>query len=126
MSQTYKGVVPMENEDLKKAHDHHEGCCGHDHDHQEGHCCHDDHGEEEYAIIHLTLDNDEEMDCIVFGTFDFEDKSYIALVPYEEDNQDLLLYIYEELENGDLDLQMIPEEDFDRVADEFDRQFPEE
>lgn len=114
----------MENEDLKKAHDHHEGCCGHDH--QEGHCCHDDHGEEEYAIIHLTLDNDEEMDCIVFGTFDFEDKSYIALVPYEEDNQDLLLYIYEELENGDLDLQMIPEEDFDRVADEFDRQFPEE
>lgn len=41
-----------------------------------------------------------------------------------EEEEGLLLYEYEELDDDEIDLKLIDEEDFDSVADEFERQFP--
>ncbi|KGF09998.1 Protein of uncharacterised function (DUF1292) [Urinicoccus massiliensis] len=102
--------------------------CHHDHDHDHNHeCCGGhNHHEEEYPVIHLDLEDGESLDCIVYATFDFNGKSYIALVPEDdmEEEEGLLLYEYEELDDDEIDLKLIDEEDFDSVADEFERQFP--
>ena len=53
------------------------------------------------------------------GIFDLEDKQYIALEAFDETN-DVYLYEYVPTDE-DFELVDIPEEDFDRVAAEFDR-----
>ena len=53
------------------------------------------------------------------GVFDLDDKQYIALEPLDESN-DVYLYGYQR-NDTDFDLLDIPEEEFDRVAAEFDR-----
>ncbi len=84
--------------------------CGHDHDHEHGH--HHNH------MITLTLDDDTELECVVLGIFDVDDKEYIALLPEEGD--DVFIYQYNELEDGEIDLQNIESQDeFDNVAEVF-------
>ena len=101
-------------------HDH----CNHDHDNN---CCgNHQHQEEEFPLIHLELEDGENLDCIVYGTFDFNNKSYIALIPDEGEEESLLLYEYEDLGDDEIDLKLIEEEELDAVADEFERQFPVE
>lgn len=106
-------------------HDNNNGCCGgHDHDHEhdnqhDGCCCgHDhDHDHEEMERIHLVLDDNTELDCFVIGTFQVEDKEYIAMIP--EDDDKVLLYEYHETEEG-MDLQNIEDEDeFNLVSEAF-------
>lgn len=98
-----------------------EGCsCGHDHadhDHE-----HDDF--EDFEIITLTLDDDSELDCAVMNIFEVEEQSYIALLPLggEEDDEEkeVLLYRFNELENDDIEINMIESEDeFDKVAEAY-------
>lgn len=114
----------MTDKDYELAHDHDcdcsdEGCdCGHDHDHDHGHHHH-------HHMITLTLDDDTELECAVLGIFDVEDKEYIALLPEEGD--DVFIYLYNELEDGSIDLQNIDtEEEFEKVAQVFNSLIEEE
>lgn len=70
-------------------------------------------------IITLEFDDGESFDCGVMGVFDLDDKQYIALEALN-DSDDVYLYGYVPTED-DFELLDIPEEEFDRVAAEFDR-----
>lgn len=105
----------MDTKDMDKKH---EGCCGgHHHDH-EGGCCGHHHGEEEEIItLNLELDNGESVECEVVGTFEVDEKEYIALLPENDDR--VLLYVYRE-EGDDVVLENIEdEEEFEKVSDVF-------
>lgn len=73
----------------------------------------------EDEILTLEFDDGESFECGVMGVFDLDDKQYIALEAFDDSN-DVYLYIYEPTDD-DFELLDIPEEDFDRVAAEFDR-----
>ncbi len=73
----------------------------------------------EDEIITLEFDDGESFECGIMGIFDVDGKDYIALDALDESN-DVYLYIYEPTED-DFELLDIPEEDFDKVAAEFDR-----
>lgn len=85
--------------------------------------------DEEDHIV-LTLDDDTELECVVLDIFPFHDKEYIALFPVseEEEEEGILLYEYAESEDGEeIELSQIEsEEDYNAVADEFDRLLAEE
>lgn len=84
----------------------HECGCGHDHDH------------EEFQTIHLTLEDGTEMDCLVVGTYDINDISYIALV--EEEDDQVMIYRFEEAEEGMIDIINIEDdEEFDLASSAF-------
>ncbi len=73
----------------------------------------------EDEIITLEFDDGESFECGIMGIFDVDGKDYIALDALDDSN-DVYLYIYEPTED-DFELLDIPEEDFDKVAAEFDR-----
>lgn len=85
--------------------------------------------DEEDHIV-LTLDDDTELECVVLDIFPFNNKEYIALFPVseEEEEEGILLYEYAESEDGEeIELSQIEsEEDYNAVADEFDRLLAEE
>lgn len=77
--------------------------CGHDHSHD---------------TITLTLDDDTSVECVVLGVFDVDDQEYIALLP--ENSDDVFIYIYNEDEDGEVNLENIEsEEDFERISQVF-------
>lgn len=78
------------------------------------------------AVIHLVLDDDTEMECVIIAVFPVEetDQEYIALLPIEEDDDEeeseVLLYRYAEDENGELLLDnMESDEEYDLAANMF-------
>lgn len=78
------------------------------------------------AIIHLILDDDSEMDCAVIAVFstDTMNYEYVALLPIDEtideEESDVLLYRYDEDEQGEILLDNIEsDEEYDSVADAF-------
>ena len=73
----------------------------------------------EDEIITLEFDEGDSFECGIMGVFDLDDKQYIALEPLDE-SSDVYLYGYVPTDD-DFELLDIPEEDFDRVAAEFDR-----
>ena len=73
----------------------------------------------EDEIITLEFEDGESFECGIMGIFDVDGKDYIALDALDDTN-DVYLYIYEPTED-DFELLDIPEEDFDKVAAEFDR-----
>lgn len=73
----------------------------------------------EDEILTLEFDDGENFECGIMGIFDLDDKQYIALEAFDETN-DVYLYEYVPTDE-DFELVDIPEEDFDRVAAEFDR-----
>jgi len=81
-------------------------------------------GNEELTVT-LTLDNDEELECIVLTIFEIGEQSYIALlpVPEEDDTEDGEVYLYRFFENedGEPTLDNIEDDDeYETVADAFD------
>lgn len=74
---------------------------------------------EENEIITLDFDDGTSFEAGIMGVFDLDGVSYIALDNLDSEN-DVYLYRYIELEE-DFELGDIPEEEFDRVAKEFDR-----
>lgn len=102
------------------------GCgvdCNDDHDHDQYELDFDD--MEDYGTIHLTLDDDTELDCAVLGIFEVEDDEYIALLP--EGEEEVLIYKYKELENDEFDLIPIEDEDeFNVVAEAFELLFSDD
>ncbi len=76
------------------------------------------HEEEMDEILTITLEDDTELDCHILLTYDLDDKNYIALLPV--DSEEVYLYSYEELEEGELELSNIEDqEEFSKAADEF-------
>ena len=73
----------------------------------------------EDEILTLEFDEGESFECGIMGIFDLDEKQYIALEAFDETN-DVYLYEYVPTDE-DFELVDIPEEDFDRVAAEFDR-----
>ena len=95
-------------------------CCGHDHEHDHDH----DHCEEMDTVI-LEDDNGNEEEWAVLGVFGIEEQEYIALVKPE--SEDVAVYRYKELENGDFDIDGIEsDEEFDRVEEVFYALFTDE
>ncbi|WP_069997520.1 DUF1292 domain-containing protein [Cellulosilyticum sp. I15G10I2] len=76
----------------------------------------------EDAVIYVTFeDEDREVACDVLGIFEVDDIEYIALAP--QDEEDVLIYRYSE-EGDDIKLDEIEtDEEYDKVAAEFDEMF---
>ncbi len=80
----------------------------------------------EYDQIILTLEDDSELVCDVLEIFDCDDRSYVALLPQDDPDGDVLLYRYEE-DGDDVNLTDIESDDeFDRVAEAFSEIMDEE
>lgn len=91
------------------AHQHHEH---HDHDHEEA------------QIIHLTLEDNSEIECIVVADFEVEGKTYMALLP--ENQEKVLVYQYKE-NQGELELLLIEDDqEFDLVSKTYNSMLEEE
>ena len=74
--------------------------------------------DEEPVILNIVLEDGEELPCEVIGIFEVDDKEYIALLP--EDDDRVLLYIYSELGDDDVDLQNIEDDqEFEKVTEAF-------
>ena len=73
----------------------------------------------EDEIITLEFDDGATFECGIMGTFELDEKEYIALDALDDTN-DVYLYEYVPTDD-DFELRDIPEEDFDLVSAEFDR-----
>ena len=77
-----------------------------------------DFDEEEPVILNIVLEDGEELPSEVIGIFEVDGKEYIALLPENDDR--VLLYIYEELNDEDVDLQNIEDDqEVERVTEAF-------
>ncbi len=77
---------------------------------------------EEKIVITLEFDNDEKVDAEPLFIFDVNGKDYVALVPVDEEADDVFLFIYNELENDEFEfLDIESDEEFDLVCKEFER-----
>lgn len=77
--------------------------------------------DEELVVVPLTLENGTQVNCYVIAVFDVLDKEYIALLPVEEHQDELLLFRYKTLADDEIELQNIDDEvEFERVVEFFD------
>ena len=91
-------------------------------------------GEEmEIDTVTLTLEDDTELECAILAIYPAGDRSYIALMPMDEDGEleedsDVLLYRY--IDNGEdeePELENIEDDDeYELAADAFDELLDEE
>ena len=78
----------------------------------------------EIDIVTLTDEDGTESEFEVIETFEFEGKTYYALLPVDDEEGDYVLLRLEQDENGEDILSTIDDDDeFDRVADYFDDEF---
>ncbi len=76
--------------------------------------------EEDVDIITLEFEDGATVECEIMGIFDYADNEYIALIPHD-DTDDVYIYGYKELDNGDFELSDIEDDDlFAKVVEEFD------
>ncbi len=92
------------------SHDHTDGCdCGHDHHHR----------------ITLTMEDGKDVECEIIAIFNLKDYEYIALLP--ENEEDVFLYRFKELDNQEINISNIEsEEEYDEVAEVFYNIFDDE
>lgn len=102
----------------------HKGCgCG-EHEHENQHNCNDecgcghDHDHEEMDVIHLEMEDGTELECYVIGVFEVKDKQYIALVPTDDDQ--VMLYEYQETEEGPELINIESDEEYEEVVKAFE------
>lgn len=78
--------------------------------------------QDEVTKITLEFDDGEAVDCEPLFIFDFEGKDYIALVPADEESDDVYLYAYNEIGEDEFEfLDIDSDEEFDKVVAEFER-----
>ena len=78
----------------------------------------------EIDIVTLTDEDGTESEFEVIETFEFEGKTYYALLPVEDEEGEYVLLRLEQDENGEDNHSTIDDDDeFDRVADYFDDEF---
>ena len=77
-------------------------------------------------IITLEFEDGKEVEAEIMGVFECDGKEYIALIP-DDDTDDVYLYGYKEVSDEEFELIDIEDDDeFDRVAKEFDKLTAEE
>ena len=77
--------------------------------------------EDDADYLTLEFDDGSQVECMILGVFDCEGKEYMALVP-DGEGEDVYLYGYKE--NADETFELLDitsDEEFDRVAAEFDQ-----
>lgn len=78
----------------------------------------------EEATVTLTLDDGSELECAVLSIFPAGENQYIALVPLDQEDSeegDVYLYRFQELEDGEIQLDnIIDDDEYEIVADAFD------
>ena len=79
----------------------------------------------EELTVTLTLDNDEELECVVLTVYDVGEQSYIALLPIDEDDEaedgEVYIYRFFEDDNGEPTLDNIEDDnEYEAAADAFD------
>jgi len=89
--------------------------CGCEHDHEHDDCCC---GEHEHQTMTIITDENEELKCSVLGTFDVDDKEYIALLPMGEEEVLIYRFILHEDDSFEL-LNIETDEEFEKVEDVF-------
>ena len=83
-----------------------------------------DNDDDEYLT--LEFEDGGELECEILGVFDVDGKEYIALLP-SDGSDDVYLYGYQEVDEDAFDLLDIEDdEEFEKVAAEFDRITAEE
>lgn len=97
-------------------------CDGEHHEHNHGEDCGCGH---EHDTIALTLDDGTVVECAVLTVFPAGEYDYIALLPLNEegeaDSDEVFLYRYKELEDGEVELDNIEDdEEYEVVAEAFD------
>ncbi len=87
-------------------------------------CCQCDCGcneKEEAEIITLEFDDGDSVECEVIGVFEIEEKEYIALLPLDG-TDDIYIYGYKEKDEEEFELiDITDEEEFNRVAEAFEK-----
>lgn len=77
---------------------------------------------EENITITLEFDNDEKIEAEPLFIFDVNGKDYVALIPVDEESEDVFLFVYNELENDEFEfLDIESDEEFELVSKEFER-----
>ena len=51
----------------------------------------------EETTVTITLEDDSTIDCVVLTIFEADDREYIAVMPEDENNENVYLYRYREL-----------------------------
>ena len=81
--------------------------------------------ENENVVITLEFEDGESVECEALGLFEFDefpDKVYAALAPLDEKSEDVYIFEYHEISDDEFELVDIEsDEEFDKVAAEFDR-----
>ena len=77
------------------------------------------HDPEDQTVI-LTLEDGSELECSILGIFDVDDRSYIALLPH--DDEEVIIYSYEQ-EGENISFGYIETEEYDKVFDAFSEIF---
>lgn len=75
---------------------------------------HHDHNHEEPVIIHLTLEDDSKLECVVVADFEVEGKTYMVLLP--EAQEKVFVYEYKENQKGFQLLKIEDDQEFDLVS----------
>ena len=81
----------------------------------------------EETTVTITLEDDSTIDCVVLTIFEADDREYIAVMPEDENNENVYLYRYCELEDGQPELTNIEtDEEYEIVSDAFDELLDEQ
>ena len=76
---------------------------------------------DEEPTVTLTLEDDTVIECDVVAIFPAGERQYIALLPKGDEDGDVFLYRFTELENDEIDLESIEDdEEYEMVVDAFD------
>ena len=79
----------------------------------------------ESVVITLEFEDGAEVECEALGLFEFDEfpgKTYAALAPLDETSEDVYIFEYHEISDDEFELVDIEsDEEFDKVAAEFDR-----
>ena len=91
-------------------------------DHGEGCTCGCQDNKDEDMSITLEFDDGEKVIVEPLFIFNLDGKDYIALVPTDEESEDVYLYVYHDLADEEFEFLDIEDDDeFDRVVAEFER-----
>lgn len=76
--------------------------------------------EDEAEFITLQFEDSEDIECEILGVFDCEGQEYIALLP-DDGTDDIYIYGYKENEEEFELIDIEDDDEFERVAAEFEK-----
>ncbi len=80
----------------------------------------------EEDFITLEFEDGQEVECEIMGIFECEGKEYIALIP-DDGSDDVYLYGYKEVSEDEFELlDIVDDDEFKKVVEEFDKITAEE